>query len=66
MIRLANLKSDPDYVRIQQLVIIQTRRLIKAHTACRTIVPTGKEDRAHRRADRGGARRRLHEFAGTR
>ena len=35
-IRLANVKSDPDYVKIQQLVIIKTSALNRAPIACRT------------------------------
>jgi hypothetical protein len=47
-IRLANVKSDPDYVKIQQLVAQRA---------------AGQEDRAHRGADQSRARQRLHALS---
>ena len=48
-IRLANVKSDPDYVKIQQLVIIKTSALNRSAYCMSHNVPLGTEDRAHRR-----------------
>ena len=59
-IRLANVKSDPDYVKIQQLVIIKTSALNRSAYCMSHNVPLGEEARLDRGADQGGARRRLH------
>src|SRR5882672_7466572 len=42
-IRLANLKSDPDYVKIQQLVIIKTSALNRSAYCMSHNVPLGKK-----------------------
>jgi alkylhydroperoxidase family enzyme len=42
-IRLANVKSDPDYVRIQQLVIIKTSALNRSAYCMSHNVPLGKK-----------------------
>ena len=42
-IRLANVKSDPDYVKIQQLVIIKTSALNKSAYCMSHNVPLGKK-----------------------
>src|SRR6266436_5176335 len=43
MIRLANIKSDPDYVKIQQLVIIKTSALNQSAYCMSHNVPLGKK-----------------------
>src|SRR5439155_10861102 len=43
MIRLANVKSDPDYVKIQQLVIIKTSALNQSGYCMSHNVPLGKK-----------------------
>jgi len=43
MIRLANVKSDPDYVKIQQLVIIKTSALNQSAYCMSHNVPLGKK-----------------------
>src|SRR6266700_4841311 len=43
MIRLANIKSDPDYVQIQQLVIIKTSALNQSAYCMSHNVPLGKK-----------------------
>src|SRR2546430_11240806 len=42
-IRLANVKSDPDYVKIQQLVIIKTSALNRSAYCMSHNVPLGKK-----------------------
>src|SRR5918912_1690701 len=42
-IRLANLKTDPDYVKIQQLVIIKTSALNRSAYCMSHNVPLGKK-----------------------
>src|SRR5204862_920049 len=42
-IRLANLKADPDYVKIQQLVIIKTSALNRSAYCMSHNVPLGKK-----------------------
>src|SRR5262249_57251240 len=42
-IRLANVKSDPDYVRVQQLVIIKTSALNRSAYCMSHNVPLGKK-----------------------
>src|SRR5919197_3198850 len=43
MIRLANVKSDPDYVKIQQLVIIKTSALNQSAYCMSHNVPLGRK-----------------------
>src|SRR3977135_901686 len=43
MIRLANIKSDPDYVKIQQLVIIKTSALNQSAYCMSHNVPLGRK-----------------------
>jgi alkylhydroperoxidase family enzyme len=43
MIRLANVKSDPDYVKIQQLVIIKTSALNRSAYCMSHNVPLGRK-----------------------
>ena len=65
-IRLNNVKSDPDYVKIQQLVIIKTSALNRSAYCMSHNVPLGRKIGLTAGADRGGAGRRLHGLAASR
>ena len=62
-IRLTNVKADPDYVKIQQLVIIKTSALNRSAYCMSHNVPLGKKVGLDRGADRRRAGRRLHGLA---
>src|SRR2546430_7279080 len=65
-IRLDNVKSDPDYVKIQQLVIIKTSALNQSAYCMSHNVPLGQKGRPDRGTNKGGARQRLHAFPRSR
>ena len=62
-IRLVNVKSDPDYVKIQQLVIIKTSALNQSAYCMSHNVPLGKKLGLDAGADRGRAGQRLYGIA---
>ena len=65
-IRLANVKSDPDYVKIQQLVIIKTSALNQSAYCMSHNVPLGRKIGLTEAQIAGGARRRLYALSRSR
>ena len=63
VIRLKNVKTDPDYVKVQQLVIIKTSASIAALIACRTTCRSAKSLGSPKPRSRAPAEAAINELA---